>query len=134
MYYAWIAYNDGLYSRDWRARPLACVDFCKDRKDGKRRLELLLERHGDLLPQEGWRDRILHYELATDDNRVVEALKRDIRLRCATLSLTRYGTRRKWARTPGAPAGFYRLEFHEANGIMQDAIRQSGLYKPAYAA
>jgi hypothetical protein len=135
MYYAWMAFNDGRRpGQYWGGRSLACIDFCKGRKDGKRRLELLLERHGDLLPQTGWRDRILHYELATDDNRVIEELKRDIRLRCATLSITRYGERRKWARTPGAPAGFYRLDYHEANGILQDAIRHSGFYKTAYAA
>jgi hypothetical protein len=46
------------------------------------------------------------------------------------VSLTRNGERRMWARTPGAPAGFYRLDYHEANGILQDAIRQSNLYRP----
>ncbi len=129
MYYAYLAFNEGITKDYWNRKPIAMVDFVKNFKDAKQRVERLLIRHSDVLPATGWKDRIIHHAIDTNDNRVIEDLKKDIRLQLATLSLKRNGERRLWARTPGAPAGCYRLDFSDANGILQSAIRQSGLYK-----
>lgn len=133
-YYAYLAYNEGLDPNNrWATygrKPIAIIDFVKRMKDGKQRLEKLIERHSDLLPAEGWKDRILHRKVDTDDNRVIERLKKEIRLKMATKSLLTTGERRLWARTPGAPAGCYRLPFYEANDILLSTLRQSGLYNP----
>lgn len=138
-YYAYLAFNDGSDDPNsneggdrpfggWRRKkPLVCMDVVRGRKDGQKRLDQLLAKHPDL-PQTGWK-KIMHYQLDTDDNRQVEALKLRIRQLMATMSITRKGERRKWAKTPGMPAGFYELEFHEANGIMQIEIRDRGFYK-----
>lgn len=130
-YYAYLAFNDGEVrpGQYWGRKPIAYVDFCKNKKDAGARLEQLIERHPDLLPAEGWR-RIQHRKLDTEDNRVVERMKKDIRLRMATKSLSQTGERRLWAKTPGAPAGCYRLDYYEANQVLRDALDRSGLYRP----
>jgi hypothetical protein len=130
-YYAYLAFHDGIADpkRPWDRQPIAYIEFCRDRKEGPARIDRLVSKHPDLLPKDGWK-KPMHYRLATDDNAVIEALKREIRLRLATKSIDRVGQRRLWAKTPGAPAGCYRLDFYEANAVLRDAIEKSGLYKP----
>lgn len=130
-YYAYIAHNE---NRDptqrWgRSEPIAFVDFVKARKDGKARLEQLCQRYPELLPAEGW-SRLTHRGLETDDNRVIERLKTEMRLRLSAFSTGKTGERRLWSKKPKAPAGCYRLEFYEVNKIVTDMVNQSGLYRP----
>jgi hypothetical protein len=130
-YYAYLAFHDGVAegTRYWDRKPIAYIEFCRGRKEGPARIERLCKEHADLLPQDGWK-KPMHFRLDTDDNAVVEKMKREIRLRLATKSIDRHGMRRLWADKPGAPAGCYRLDFYEANAVLRDVLEKSGLYKP----
>lgn len=130
-YYAYLAFHDGIANpkRPWDREPIAYIEFCRGRKEGPARMDRLVKKHPDLLPQEGWK-KPMHYRLDTDDNQVIETMKREIRLRLATKSIDRHGMRRLWATKPGAPAGCYKLDFYEANHVLRDVLDKSGLYKP----
>lgn len=129
-YYAYIAHHEGYDAKEpWRRRrPITCIEFVKGRKDGKARLERLLKKH-PFLPQTGWKERIMHSCVATEDNKVIEQLKNRIRRKCSTAALGSYDERRLWADQPGAPAGFYRLDFTDANRILRNELDASGLYR-----
>lgn len=129
-YYAYIGHHEGYRAPgSWAKRyPITFIEFVKDRKDGPARIDKLKRQHPDYLPQDGW-SKPMHYALDTDDNAVIEGLKRQIRLKLATKSIDREGQRRLWADKPGAPAGCYRLDFYEANTILRETLRTSGLYK-----
>jgi hypothetical protein len=125
-YYAYLASHAG--TNTWAPERIVFIDVVKGRKDGKQRLKRLLEKHKDLLPQDGWK-QIMHRTLATEDNAVIEKLKNRVRLKIATLAITSSGERRLWADKPGAPAGCYRITDWEANKVFLDELYASGLYK-----
>lgn len=131
-YYAYLLCNEQIDpDYRWRTNPICCVEFVKGKKLAQKRLEELCERHPQLpAPDDDSWHRITHRGLKTDDNRVIERLKLDIRRRMATVSIDRHGSRRLWAKTVGAPAGWFRLSYQEANRIMTDVINDSGLYQP----
>ena len=129
-YFVYIAHHDNRpKTQRWGpGKPIAFVDFVKARKDGKARLEKLCQRYPEILPDEGW-SQLKHRKIDTEDNGLIEKMKHEIRIRLAAYSTGKTGERRLWARKPNAPAGCYRLEFHEVNMIVTQVIEDSGLYR-----
>jgi hypothetical protein len=112
--------------------PISYVDFVRGRKQGKSRLERLLLNNPTILPQEGW-NRLTHRGINTDDNKLIEEMKNNIRLQLAALSVSRTGERRLWPRKSGVPSGFYPLDYYDVNRVVSRHIEQSGLYVPGAA-
>lgn len=128
-YFTYVAYNANPKdpNRPYLGRnSIGFIEFVKGRKDGRQRLDALIDRHPDFLPRDGW-DRIQHMTLDTEDNEIIERMKLDVRRSLAAISRSETGRPRLWHNTPGAPAACYRLDKWTLNRVQSNVVDRSGL-------
>lgn len=131
MFYAYLLCNDRTDPNyRWSTDPICHIEVVKGSKDGIKRFEELCERHSAFLPpadDDGWH-RITQRAIDAPNNAWIDKWKLEIQRRLAAVSIVRHGSRRLWARSVGAPSGWYRISYTDANAILTEMLNSSGLY------